>query len=195
MIRKTILVTISLATPLVAQDHSQMNHSAHTMQQGVMQQVGSLMPEPMITEAGQAAFASIQEIVDVLQSDPQTDWSVVNIDALREHLVDMNNVTMFAEVKAIEIDGGARFEVTSDNPSVVGSIQSMSEAHSAMVTSDNGWMTEVQLVNNGAIMSVSSSVGDAAKIRGLGFFGILSLGMHHQDHHFAIAQGANPHSH
>ena len=33
------------------------------------------------TEAGQIAFAAIQEIVAILEADPQTDWSKVDIDA------------------------------------------------------------------------------------------------------------------
>ena len=46
------------------------------------------------TEAGQGAFAAIQEIVAILEADPDTDWSKVDIDALRQHLVDMNAVTL-----------------------------------------------------------------------------------------------------
>ena len=45
---------------------------------------------------GQDAFGTIQEIVQILQSDPKTDWSKVNIDALRQHLIDMNEVTLHA---------------------------------------------------------------------------------------------------
>ena len=51
-----------LPTLCVAQDHSQMDHNAHMMQQGGMQQMGSL-PEmaPAPVQAGQSAFAAIQE--------------------------------------------------------------------------------------------------------------------------------------
>jgi hypothetical protein len=41
--------------------------------------IGSERP----TQPGQAAFAAIQEIVAILEADPRTDWSKVNIDALR----------------------------------------------------------------------------------------------------------------
>ncbi len=34
-------------------------------------------------EAGQSAFAAIHEIVVMLEGDPKTDWSKVDIDALR----------------------------------------------------------------------------------------------------------------
>ena len=48
------------------------------------------------TMPGQDAFGAIQEIVQILEADPTTDWSKVNIAALREHLVDMNEVTLRA---------------------------------------------------------------------------------------------------
>ncbi len=46
------------------------------------------------TEPGQAAFAAIQEIVARLQADPRTDWSKVDVDALRQPLINMDEVTM-----------------------------------------------------------------------------------------------------
>ena len=48
------------------------------------------------TMPGQEAFGTIQEIVRILEADPATDWSKVNIGALREHLIDMDEVTMRA---------------------------------------------------------------------------------------------------
>jgi len=68
------------------------------------------------TQPGQAAFAAIQEIVEILLADPKTDWSKVNIDALRQHLIDMNNMTLAANVKNEAVDGGMRFEVTGEGP-------------------------------------------------------------------------------
>ena len=128
-----------LPTFCMAQDHSQMDHNAHMMQQGGMQQMGAL-PEmaPAPVQAGQSAFAAIQEIVTLMDQDPETDWFTVNIDALREHLVDMNNVTLFADVEMQGVDGGAVFTVTSDNPKVVQSIRNMVMVHAAMVSSESG---------------------------------------------------------
>ncbi len=46
---------------------------------------------------GQDAFGAIQEIVQALQSDPKTEWSKVNIEALRQHLIDITiEVTLHA---------------------------------------------------------------------------------------------------
>ena len=44
----------------------------------------------MPTAPGQAAFGAAQEIVRMLLADPMTNWSKVDIDALRQHLIDMN---------------------------------------------------------------------------------------------------------
>ena len=39
------------------------------------------------TMPGQDAFGAIQEIVQMLAADPKTDWSKVNLEALRQHLL------------------------------------------------------------------------------------------------------------
>jgi hypothetical protein len=41
----------------------------------------------MPTEQGQAAFGTVQEIVRILEADPATDWTKVNMAGLREHLI------------------------------------------------------------------------------------------------------------
>ena len=48
---------------------------------------------PMGTDAmqpGQAAFGAMAEVVRTLEGDPATDWSKVDIERLRQHLIDMN---------------------------------------------------------------------------------------------------------
>ena len=74
------------ATALVfAQDRPHMDHAHLHGGEGLV----PIMP-------GQEAFGTIQEIVRMLEADPATDWSKVNIGALREHLIDMDEVTMRA---------------------------------------------------------------------------------------------------
>lgn len=143
-------------------------------------------------QAGQGAFAAIQEIVGILEADPKTDWSKVNIDALRQHLVDMNNVTIGANVKSIPTDDGMRFEATGDE-SVRASIRRMVTAHVAAMNGMDGWTFEAAEIDGGAALTVHSPLAGRNKLRGLGFFGVLTLGMHHQMHHLMIARGGNPH--
>jgi len=53
-------------------------------------------PPPLPTSSPLDAFGAIQEIVRMLEADPATDWAKANIGALREHLIDMDEITMRA---------------------------------------------------------------------------------------------------
>ncbi len=171
-----ILTAALLSAPgrLAAQtmDHSRM-----------MAQMSGAMP----TEPGQGAFAAIAEIVSILQSDPATDWSRVNIEALRQHLIDMDNVTLRAQVTEEDVTGGAIFTVTSPDAAVVGSIRRMTAEHVATMSGSEGLTMQADPVADGSRVTVTGP--DARKIRALSFIGILTLGMHHQPHHLAIAKG------
>ncbi|MGO8916596.1 MAG: hypothetical protein ACLQJR_11885 [Stellaceae bacterium] len=144
---------------------------------------------------GQDAFGAIQEIVRVLDADPKTDWSKVNLEALRQHLIDMNDVTLKADVTAKSIDGGLEIAVTG-NERTVQAIQRMVPAHAHEIdkTHLNGWSARTDPLPNGVTLTVTS--GDPKEvqhIRGLGFIGILASGSHHQAHHLAMAKGEFAH--
>lgn len=49
-------------------------------------------------QGGQAAFAAIAEIVAGLVADPATDWNHVDIEALRQLVSDLDNVTLCSKV-------------------------------------------------------------------------------------------------
>ena len=144
------------------------------------------------TQPGQAAFGAIQEIVEMLEADPATDWSKVDIDALRQHLVDMDNVTLHAEVKSEPVAGGVRFIVSGIGP-VRDSIQRMVSAHAKAMNSVDNWSFAASNTATGADLTVIVPPRDAGKLHGLGFFGVLAHGMHHQAHHLMIARGMDPH--
>jgi hypothetical protein len=141
-------------------------------------------------ESGQSAFGAIGDAVRALEADPGTDWSKANITGLRDHLVDMDNVTMRSEVSTAALSNGARFQVTSRDPLVRESIKRMARMHAAMVSRETPYTTTVEGVREGIVMTVTGSTpGDAERIRGLGFFGLLTLGNHHLRHHMALARG------
>lgn len=144
------------------------------------------------TEAGQSAFAAITEIVAILEADPATDWSKVSIDALRRHLADMDNVVLHATAIAEPVPGGARFTVTGEGR-VADSIRRMAPAQAAMIDGMNGWKVRAELRSNGALVTVTGAPADEARIRGLGYFGLLTMGSHHQPHHLMMAKGTAPH--
>ena len=144
------------------------------------------------TQVGQGAFAAIQEIVGILEADPKTDWSKVDVEALRQHLIDMNNVTLAAIVKSEPVDGGIRFTATgADN--VRDSIRRMVMAHAATMDGVGDWRFVAAEIDGGATLVVRAPAADMPKLRALGFIGVLTRGMHHQEHHLMLARGENPH--
>ena len=179
MIRILILAACLMPTLALAQH----NHAGH-----MAPPVATAAPK----EPGQSAFAAIQEIVEILEADPKTDWSKVTIDALRAHLIDMNNVTLGAQVASEPIEGGMRYSVTGAGP-VGDSIRRMLLAHAATMNGVNGWRFEASAMEGGAVLTVRAPGADLRKLRGLGFMGVMARGMHHQAHHLAIARGDHPH--
>ena len=145
------------------------------------------------SETGQSQFAAIAEIVTLLRDDPDTNWAQVDIKALRDHLVDMDNVTTKASVERT-VDGmSVMFMVTGDQV-VASSIQRMVLAHSPMLQRTSDWIVAVGEVDGGASMLVTTGSEDELKqVLGLGFFGLMTIGAHHQQHHLMIATGRSPH--
>ena len=106
-------------------------------------------------KGGQSAFAAIQEIVAQLMADPTTDWNRVDIEALRQHLIHMDNVTLRAHVRVEEIEGGARFEATSEDAAVTGSIRAIVPAHAAAVDGAEGWTMQAAEIPGVAALVVT----------------------------------------
>jgi hypothetical protein len=139
---------------------------------------------------GQSALDVISAVVRALQANPDTDWSQINIDALRQHLVDMDRVALYAQVEANEIEGGSRFRVSGNDARTITAIQRMVPAHALQVERESGWDITAQQRDDGIELSVQSSQSsDAAMIRALGFAGFMVLGEHHADHHLMMAGG------
>jgi hypothetical protein len=184
-----VLAAVVLLMPLVAQ--AQQDHhtgEGHATHGGAMNHGPAVPSEP-----GQGAFAAIQEIVGILVADPDTDWSTVDIDGLRQHLVDMSNVTLYAAVKATPIESGIRYEVAGRGE-VCASIRRMVASHATTMNGSGGWTYRAEDRPEGAALIVSvANPAELPKLRGLGFFGVMALGMHHQAHHLMIAKGHAPH--
>ena len=178
----------------------------------VAQQSGDVMPNDQMqmmhqqmvpgsqtttpTMPGQDAFGAVQEIVRILEADLKTDWSKVNLEALRQHLIDMSEVTLKADAVTKPIDGGIEVTVTGTGRTVE-AIQRMvpAQAHQVDQTHLNGWSAKTEPLPNGVLLTVTA--GDPQQvqhIRGLGFIGFMASGSHHQAHHLAMAKGEFVHS-
>jgi hypothetical protein len=138
------------------------------------------------------AFAAIAEIVKLLEADPTTDWRTVNLERLRQHLRDMDMVTLRSVVTATPSTGGATFVVRGTGE-VIGAIKRLTGAHVAMVAMMGGPRVARTVLPDGVRLVVTARDGDAAagaaRIRGLGFIGLMASGDHHQMHHLMLARG------
>ena len=158
---------------------------------GAMAQHAHTLGSP--NETGQSQFAAIAEIVTLLRNDPDTDWAQVDIKALRDHLVDMDSVTTRASVERAFNGMGVTFMITGDDV-VVASIRRMVLAHSPMLQGSSDWTVTAGEIDNGASMLVQvGSDEELNQVLGLGFFGLMTIGAHHQQHHLMIATGRSPH--
>jgi hypothetical protein len=181
----------------LAQQPSSPSEEMTQQHQHMMQMRSQTRGTTMPTMPGQDAFGAIQEIVRILEADPNTDWSKVNLEALRQHLIDMNEVTLKADVVTKPIDNGIEVTVTGEGRTVE-AIQRMVPAHAHQIEQShlNGWSAKTEPLPNGVVLTVTSDDPQQVQhLRGLGFIGVMVSGSHHQLHHLAIAKGGPMHTH
>jgi len=193
IIRLSILSILLFAGVAIAANNSSEHDSMHknhsAMNNTTLHHTNKAIPQAVPTEAGQGAFATIAEIIALLEQDPSTDWSSVNIDGLRKHLVDMNQLTLNAQAAKTISDGKVVFTVRG-NGRTLRAIQTMVPAHSAELEKINNWKTQTSLTDSGITLTITSSdPREITKIAGLGFFGVMATGAHHQSHHLLMATG------
>ncbi len=169
-----------------AEKHSMMMHHEHKM--GASNNI--------LTEAGNDAFGTIQEVIAKLNNDPNTDWGKVNLEVLRQHLLDMNDMTLnVAVISQKSIHNGLEVTVRPTTDRAELALTRIFKAHPLMLKRETGWTMKV-VKNNGLYMltTTSDDSKDTLKIRGLGYIGLMAYGTHHQSHHWAMATGKNPHA-
>ena len=143
------------------------------------------------TQSGQDAYAAISEVVRILEADATTDWSKVDLEALRQHLIDMNDVTLRSAARSTAIAGGAQFDVTGEGRTA-GAIRRMLAAHAPMLSRLPEYAATVEEIPGGTRFTVRAKQGGdtATEARNsLGFIGLLTVGAHHAMHHLALARG------
>lgn len=144
------------------------------------------------TQPGQDAFGAIAEVVSLLDADPDTDWSRVDLERLRQHLIDMNEVVLRSAVKASPVPAGLAMEITGA-PRTERAIRAMLVPHAVELDGMADWTARTERIPGGLRLTVTArAAGDTrtvARIRGLGFAGLLVQGGHHGPHHLAMAKG------
>lgn len=170
------------SNPGKAQDSTDMNHAQH------MHGNAAAIP----TMPGQEVFGTIQEIVRLLDADSKTDWSKVNIAALREHLIDMDEVTMRAVASEQPLANGVAITVTGEGRTL-DAIKRMVPAHTHELVA-LGWRARTEDLPNGVKLVVTTDdPRQVVKLKALGFMGIMVQGAHHQIHHLMMAKGEFTH--
>jgi len=185
MIAGLIALPFSVGALLQHEMHDESNHSQHQMMTG----------KSPLTMPGNDVFGTIQEVVRELEADPNTDWSKVDLEALRQHLIDMRHFTINVEVLSKEpIPGGVQIVVRPTVPEAKAYLQRVFNAHPQMLQAEKGWQMAVREDGDQFTLHVTTgNSSDVAKIRGLGYIGIMATGAHHTQHHWMIARGMSPH--
>jgi hypothetical protein len=175
--------------------HDRMMQMMHGGQQGMHGMHGMMGHQNTMTgqptRPGQDAFGTIQEVVQILEADPTTDWSKVNIATLREHLIDMNEVTLRAVATERALENGIEIAVTGEGRTLE-AIKRMVPAHVGELV-NIGWNAKTEDLPNGVKLSVTTNdPKQVTKLKALGFMGIMVQGAHHQPHHLMMAKGEFP---
>lgn len=181
-----IALLIQSSTVFAAETHSEMNHSAHSMNHTSI----------TLSEAGNDAFGTIQEVIQKLINDPDTDWKKVNIEALRKHLQDMHDMTLNVEViSQTPIPNGLKAIIRPTTQRAEQALDRVFAAHPGQLQRETGWTMQVtKSAKQYSLVITSKDSSDADKIRGLGYIGLMAYGNHHQPHHWGMATGNNPHT-
>lgn len=146
-------------------------------------------------QPGQAAFAALSEVVALLEADPKTDWSKVDITRLRDHLIDMDEVVMKAAARVEADDRAIRITYTGAGRTLE-AIRRMIPAHARMMNGYRDWTSTTEATKDGVVWVLSTASPDErTRIRALGPFGLLTLDAHHGPHHLAMARGVSVHEH
>lgn len=187
-----VMAVVGGAAIAVAQtthsDHADgMDHAMH----GQDRPVGGIG----LTEPGQGAFAALSEVVRVLEADPATDWSKVDLAGLRAHLIDMDRLVSETVVTETELPNGLVSMATGDRETLA-TLRRMVQAHALQLARDDRWNVAASEGDNGVELRVTSTdPAVIARIKGLGFFGLMASQDHHREHHLLMARGEDVHVH
>lgn len=190
---------ILIVTALLGGTAFAMAQTTHSSHSDSMDHVTHAQDQPLqntnLIEPGQGAFAALSEVVRVLEADPNTDWGQVDLAGLRAHLVDMDRLVSDTSVEETELPNGLSAMATGDTDTIA-TLRRMVPAHAAQLAQDDRWTFETIDAENGVELRVTSDdPAIVARIRGLGFFGLMASQDHHREHHMMMARGEDAHAH
>lgn len=182
-----LLTTTNLGIAETNHGSGSMDHSRH-MQAHAPVGTG-------LTETGQGAFAALSEVVRLLEANPETDWTNVDLTGLRTHLVDMDLLITGSVVTQTSLPNGLTAFATGDADTLA-ALKRMVPAHANQLARDERWNVSVEQRVDGVELTVTSEeAAVAARIKGLGFFGLMASQDHHREHHLMMARGEDARQH
>jgi hypothetical protein len=111
---------------------------------------------------------------------------------LRQHLIEMDEVTLRSAATQRNVDGGVEMNVTGAGRTI-SAIRQLVGSHAATLEMGGTYHAVSTDIPSGVKLTVTArDPNDAktiARIRGLGFAGIITEGNHHAQHHIALARG------
>lgn len=138
---------------------------------------------------GQDALGAIQEVVGLLLADPSTDWSRVSIARLRQHLVDLERLTLFARVEETPIERGLRVGISGDEE-LLASARRAVLRHAEQMDGFRDWRVAGEDAGDAIVLELTTDREDElAVLRGMGFYGFLASGVHRPHELLAVARG------
>jgi len=189
----SLLIMTLITMPALAETVNKTVPTSHHMAQHSLHQ--SRMVSGGLTESGTDMFATIQEVIQKLSADPDTDWSKVNLEALRQHLRDMFEFSYNVDVILQQpIEHGVKIMIKPVTVRAEQALDRVLSAHPMMLKMETGWDMQSNKVDGEyQIIVTTTKPSEVDKIRGLGYIGLLAIGNHHQSHHWSMAKGLNPH--
>src|SRR5690625_2345947 len=129
----------------------------------------SELPYTPLKQTGSDVFDAMQEVIEHLKSDPDTDWSKVDLEGLRQHLIDMKAFT--EEVEVLEqnpIDSGVKILVKPETDRAAKALQHMLSMHPKMMKVERNWdMKAQQKKDVWEIACTTSNPDEVDLLRGL----------------------------
>src|SRR5581483_11935545 len=112
---------------------------------------------------GHDTFGAIAEIVRILEADPATDWSTVDIERLRQHLIDMNEVMLRSAVTQAPVPGGLAMDITGAGRTEQ-AIRAMVVPHAAELDRMGAWSARTEIIAGGVRLIVVAKRPDDATL-------------------------------
>jgi hypothetical protein len=204
IISAAVVAVIATSTVVFSQMHETMNHGnmehSSSMKHSSQMDHSAMMGKQaatgtVLTESGTDPFAVIQEVIATLEANPNTNWEGVDIESLRLHLITMQDMSLNVDVEQSHVSMGFQAIITPTTNRALKSLNQVLSAHPAQMQAETGW--DMQVVSSSGVFTITvttNNLKEVAKIRGLGYIGIMAYGSHHQTHHWAMVSGSNPHS-